>query len=1322
MFKKLIQRISGDPQQKLIESFQESVVLIAGYEPTIEQLTNEELRDKTAEFRGRLADGESLDSLLPEAFAVVREASKRTTGMRHYDVQIMGGSLMHDGEVIEMRTGEGKTLVATGPLYLNALTGKGVHLVTVNEYLARRDGGWMGKIFHALGLSVAVIGPLNYSALYDQDYVNPGTELEDERLVHWRPCTRQEAYQSDITYGIASEFGFDYLRDNLVNDPTRLTQKPLHFAIIDEVDNILIDEARTPLIISGPADRTGKEYERFASYVRGLKRNTAEEDEPPTGDFDLDEKSRTVSLTELGIAKVEQRIPEIDIEMGESLYDPRFNHLTYYVDNAVKAEYLFKRDHQYVVKNGEVLIVDDFTGRLMPGRRYSDGLHEAIEAKEGVQVQRENVTVATITLQNYFRMYDKLAGMTGTAVTDAEEFKEIYDVDVTALPTNVQYLVDAGTMGLQERRRKLENTDEIYYVQPGSEDPIFFKRTDFKDQVYLTEPAKDEAIVDEIKRVNATGQPVLVGTTSVEHSELIHKMLQKGDIAHNVLNAKIHQSEALVVAQAGRLGAVTISTNMAGRGTDILLGGNPEGLASETLEDEMFDRGNLRQLATTLINEGKEAALAQANRHSKLPAEMVDALDETRQIFDSALKEIEKVQVAGYVARQLQEAYQLDYSEALQITRMARSGLQAQARQQLKDAGKDVAVVEDSIRLSDLYARYQSAKNQPGKEKEAEFICEYAFDNHYNGRAALIRAILGDEKAEAERIVETVPGLSTQHIQRIEEVRKLADKQRQKVWELGGLHVVGSERHESRRIDNQLRGRAARQGDPGSSRFFLSLEDDLMKRFGGERLKNVMTRLSQFVDMPEDMPIEDSRVDKLIENSQERLEGYNFDMRKNVVEYDDVMNAQRQSIYDERREILTSESTDLDDQIGNAFQGAISQMAHNYLDDYPGFVQGEIDRTLALTTTDATNTINVNGALLRLRSLLPGISDLDREALSDASEDKLRAIFMDLGHDNLDAGRNIYQFLQAAGRFIPLMPPIPNLAGIMATRKTGYSQVKEQVRQEFATQAKNLFTEFLSIQIDELEHENIWQTTAQNIDSAFSQFNVNASLQTMKLQQPKFHKKLEGVLRNLLVESVSALDSDQLVSALTNYVDTQQDKWRQQIGEEEYKNFQRLLLLRAIDREWRDYLTAMDDLRREIGLESIAQRDPKVEYKRRSYEMFADMRGNIDESVADRFFREIAGHHDFVRRQQQAAQMKLQLNQSGYQVVERGKGKRQTAQVRRDAPKVGRNDPCPCGSGKKYKHCHMKQDQKAAAPAKNGQPAGKTKRRKVPSGKRRRRR
>ncbi|MFW6183825.1 MAG: preprotein translocase subunit SecA, partial [Chloroflexota bacterium] len=616
MFKKIFHKIVGDPTEKLLDSLKPTVAEVADLEERYSSYSDEALRDETERFRSELEAGKTLEEILPEAFAVVREASRRTTGLRHYDVQIMGGILLHRGEIVEMRTGEGKTLVATLPLYLNALEGKGAHLVTVNDYLARRDGGWMGKIFHALGLSVGCIGPQRFSALYDPDYVNPVAKLEDERLVHWRPATRHEAYLADITYGTSSEFGFDYLRDNMATNREELVQRERHFAIIDEVDNVLIDEARTPLIISGPAPRSGKDYARFSQYVRGLRENTAEEDAEPNGHYDIDHKSRSISLTDMGIAEIEKRIPEIDVEAGQSLYDPRFYHLTYYLDNALRAQYLFQRDQQYVVTNGQVVIVDDFTGRLMPGRRYSDGLHEAIEAKEGVQIKRETITVATITLQNYFRLYDKLAGMTGTALTDAEEFREIYEVDVTPLPTNVEYIVENGDNELEEQRRRVDGTEEIYYAPADKpEQPVFFKRTDYPDQVYATADAKDVAIVKEIKRVHEKGRPVLVGTTSVEHSEVIHRLLQKERIDHNVLNAKNFDSEALIVAQAGRKQAVTISTNMAGRGTDIILGGNAEGLAAEHMEEAMFDRGLLTQLAQKLLAEGEGAARQYAGQN-----------------------------------------------------------------------------------------------------------------------------------------------------------------------------------------------------------------------------------------------------------------------------------------------------------------------------------------------------------------------------------------------------------------------------------------------------------------------------------------------------------------------------------------------------------------------------------------------------------------------------------------------------------------------------------------------------------------------------------
>ncbi|MCA9942074.1 MAG: hypothetical protein KC449_01265, partial [Anaerolineales bacterium] len=1007
MFKKLVSKFVSDPNQKIINSLKPTVQQVADLEPQMQQLSVEELRAKTAELKERFAAGETLDDLLPEAFALVREASVRTTGLRHYDVQIMGGVLLHQSEVVEMRTGEGKTLVGTLPLFLNALTGRGVHLVTVNEYLARRDGGWMGKIFHILGLTVGCIGPQKFSALYDPDYVNPGAELEDERLVHWRPSTRKQAYLADITYGISSEFGFDYLRDNMATSRDKLVQRDLVFAIIDEVDNVLIDEARTPLIISGPADRSGKEYSRFSEYVRRLKRNTEEdEDAEPNGHYDLDEKSRSISLTDMGIAEIEQRIPEIDPEAGDSLYDPRFFHLTYYLDNALKAQYLYKRDVQYVVQHGEVIIVDDFTGRLMAGRRYSEGLHEAIEAKEGVQIKRETVTVATITLQNYFRLFEKLAGMTGTALTDAEEFDKIYELGVTPLPTNVQYIVDNNLWGLVEKKEKVENSEQIIYVDPQTEQPKFYKRLDHPDQIYGTEEAKDKAIVREVKRVVESGRPVLVGTTSVEHSETIDRLLHEAKIGHKVLNAKIHQSEALVVAQAGRKGAVTISTNMAGRGTDILLGGNPEGLAAELLEREMFKRPLLTQLIFKFLEEGEDAAREFTSRNSKLDGDLVPWIISEKAQLDAALVEIEDLQVMGYLTRLLGEQYQLEYNEIRNALRLITAGDLGEAREYLEELDKDVALVEETIRLRDLYIGYQRAQNDNGLL--AQFLAEILFEQHYIARAALIRAILNEDRDEAAKVVQAVPGISAQWIDKIANLRQQTERERDEVWHLGGLHVIGSERHESRRIDNQLRGRAARQGDPGSSRFFLSLEDDLMRRFGGERLKSWMSK-GLLSNIPDDMPLEFGVLDRMIESAQERVEGYNFDIRKNIVEYDDVMNRQRMATYNERRAILMGEGIDYDDRIDDAFATAIAQLVDNYVENYVPFVRGEIERIVAEFTTEATDAININAVIARLRGLLPDIVKIEKPELAELSSDKLIERLMILVYENEENGANIYQ-------------------------------------------------------------------------------------------------------------------------------------------------------------------------------------------------------------------------------------------------------------------------------------------------------------------------
>jgi preprotein translocase subunit SecA len=666
-----------DSNEKEVKRLRPIVEKINSLEPEFQKHSDDELKAETAGFKERLAKGETLDDILPEAFAAVREASRRTIGLRHFDVQLMGGIVLHQGKIAEMRTGEGKTLVATLPLYLNSLEGKGCHLITVNDYLARRDAYWMSPVYNALGVSVASIYPTQSSdgqlpaLIYDPEYVDE----KDKRWPHFKPVRRPEAYGADITYGTNNEFGFDYLRDNMAVDLSHKVQRPLYYAIVDEVDNILIDEARTPLIISGQGEDPTQKYYTFADLVAKL---TPE-------DYKIEERERQVYLTDSGSTRMEEMLKRQGLLKAPDLYDPSNLHLTEYMDNALKAQVLFKRDKEYMIKNGEVIIVDEFTGRLMFGRRYSEGLHQAIEAKEHVKIQKESVTLATITFQNYFRLYKKLAGMTGTALTEAEEFYKIYKLDVVVIPTNKPMI-----------------------------------RADQNDLIYKDEDSKFKAIANEIERLSKEGKPVLVGTVSIEKSELLSDLLKRQGVQHQVLNAKYHEREAEIIKNAGRVGAVTVATNMAGRGVDIILGGKPP--EAEEFEDQ---------------------------------------------------KEYQK----------------------------------------------------------------KSAEWQPGHER---------------------------------------------------------------VVALGGLHVIGTERHEARRIDNQLRGRAGRQGDPGNSVFFVSLEDDIVKRFGGDRIKGIM----EWAGLDENTHIEHPMISKAIENSQVKVEAYHFDIRKHLVDYDNVVNKHREVIYSERDKIL----------------------------------------------------------------------------------------------------------------------------------------------------------------------------------------------------------------------------------------------------------------------------------------------------------------------------------------------------------------------------------------------------------------------------------
>ena len=769
MVTQLLNLIFGSKNDREIKALRPTVERINSLEAGLTPLSDHALADKTQAFKKRLEAGEPLDDMLPEAFAVCREMSRRKLNMRHFDVQLIGGMILHKGRIAEMKTGEGKTLVATLPIYLNALEGKGAHLVTVNDYLAKRDAQWMGQLYHALGLSTGIIQH-DASFMFDPTY-----DASDNRLQHLRPCTRPEAYRADITYGTNNEYGFDYLRDNLVvTDLNQCVQRELNFAIVDEVDSILIDEARTPLIISGPTDQTTDLYYRINAIIPQLK---AEQD------YTIEEKTKTAALTEDGNARVEKLLGV------DNLYDPANMDLVHHVVKALQAYSLYKRDVDYVVKDGEVIIVDEFTGRLMPGRRWSDGLHQAVEAKEGVKIANENQTLASVTFQNYFRMYKKLSGMTGTADTEAAEFAKIYNLDVNVVPTNRTMI-----------------------------------RLDYADVVYRTEKEKFAAIVEEIKECHERGQPVLVGTISIEKLEKLAGLLSRNGVKHNVLNAKQHEREAEIVAQAGRKGAVTIATNMAGRGTDILLGGNPDFMYKQVLYRE----------------------------------------------------------------------------------------------ENLPDARK-----------LEIY----------------------------------------------------------------EEIRADCDQNKQEVVALGGLHILGTERHESRRIDNQLRGRSGRQGDPGTSRFYLSLEDDLMRIFASERVSQLMLKLG----MEEGVPIEHGMVTRAIANAQKKVEAHNFEIRKQLLEYDDVMNKQREVIYRHRRAVLSGENLtdDLHDMMASAVESSLNVYgpAEQYPEEWD--MKGLIEMMQGQFGLDITQGKHDGGESLRDMGRDALLEDL-RTHVRDAYERKTQELGSDL--------------------------------------------------------------------------------------------------------------------------------------------------------------------------------------------------------------------------------------------------------------------------------------------------------------------------------------
>jgi preprotein translocase subunit SecA len=768
----MIKSLLGDPNSRKLKKYKPDVVEINLLEEEMQALSDDQLRGKTAEFRQRLEKGETLDDLLPEAFAVVREAGKRVLGLRHFDVQLIGGMVLHDGQIAEMKTGEGKTLVATLPAYLNALTGKGVHVVTVNDYLARRDAEWMGQVHRFLGLSVGLI----------QQGMNP--------------AERKRNYDCDITYGTNSELGFDYLRDNMATAMADVVQRPFNYCVIDEVDSVLIDEARTPLIISGQVERPSEKYMRAADVAAALVRKENEED--PNGHYEVDEKARNVLLSDEGFIEAENMLGVSD------LFDPK-DPWAHYVFNAIKAKELFIKDVNYIVRNGEIVIVDEFTGRVMPGRRWSDGLHQAIEAKERVEIQPETQTLATITYQNFFLIYPKLGGMTGTAKTEEAEFEKIYNLEVTIVPTN----------------------------RPTG-------RNDLSDVVYKTEEAKWKAIAQECAEMHEVGRPVLVGTTSVEKSELLSRLLHELKVSHNLLNAKPEnvERESEIIAQAGRKGAVTIATNMAGRGTDIILGGNADYMARLKVREFFMPR------MVQPEDEG-EFAVPEATFRDRTPAKGFAATDGKKVKTWKVSPQIFPTDLSPETQRMLKDA--VDFA----VQQWGERSLPELEAEDRVATAAEKAPTDDPVLL-----KLREVYNQIRREYEAYTSAEH-----------------------------------------------------NEVVQLGGLHVIGTERHESRRIDNQLRGRAGRQGDPGSTKFFLSLQDNLLRIFGGDRVAGLMNAFR----VEEDMPIESGMLTRSLEGAQKKVETYYYDIRKQVFEYDEVMNNQRRAIYAERRRVL--EGQDLKEQV-----------------------------------------------------------------------------------------------------------------------------------------------------------------------------------------------------------------------------------------------------------------------------------------------------------------------------------------------------------------------------------------------------------------------
>jgi preprotein translocase subunit SecA len=1204
MAKGLIGRIFKDSNEREIARHQKVVEQINALEPEYRKLSDEDLFAKTDDFRRRLVVGETLDDILVEAFAAIREATWRTIGLRHYDVQLIGGMILHEGKITEMKTGEGKTLVATLPLYLNGLelnpdwidmaeekwgddvdqwefkpldripVGLGVHLVTVNDYLARRDGGWMGPAFHSLGLSVGLVIP-GLAAVYDPGYVQEGATLEDARLVHWRPTVRKESYQADITYGTNNEFGFDYLRDNMVRDLTQCVQRDLNLAIIDEVDNVLVDEARTPLIISGPSDEPSDLYRRFSDIARRLKAER---------DYEVDERTRVVTLTDDGISRVESVLTEINA--GESLYDQKHSHVLPYLDNALHAHVIYKRDKDYIVKDGQVIIVDEFTGRMLHGRRYSEGLHQAIEAKEGLAVQRESLTYGTITIQNYYRMYDRLAGMTGTAATEKEEFRTIYDLDVIVLPTNVEYRSVYGNLTQYERQTDeveevtfagvLDGRDGVTVATYELGDPLeerFFRRLDLPDAIYLDVGAKFEAIVQEIEDLHQAERPVLVGTIAVETSEHISRLLDKRGIPHNVLNAKKHDREALIVAQAGRPGAVTIATNMAGRGVDILLGGNPEALAAGALRKRLEAR--LPAVLADAVTGSQETA--QSAKISEETLRTARALADEYAAYEAAKAEGGSALPIFLAERLVNENLLAEQhrAEGVKLARSVLAGAWNEAGQLAQQTeGLDMETLSNIERIRE---RFESAGD------EEQYVTSNLSATYHNLLMTIIRLTLRQESETAQDLISGYPELPPDILQTVELIHKDCQQDAQKVYGRGGLHVIGTERHEARRIDNQLRGRAGRQGDPGSSHFFLSMEDELMRRFGGERVQNLMRQMGMG-----DVPLEMNILSKTVESAQSRVEGYNFDLRKHVLEYDDVINKQREVIYDQRRQVLSED--DLRDQILRMVEQEIGDLVATHC------------------ITDEPDEWDLRGLHSELRTFVPLPADGIYTEWRQISPEEIQAQVQDYAEKAYDAINKTLaaQFYQEAVQ-------------------------RDETLSRFKTATDPLWKLLFARFIDR---------AGQEPDEEILELPLRSIPEDL---QPELEKAFE--------EAVGA------------YRDRQ-------------------TMLRAVDSLWVRYLTDLAILREGIGLRAFGQQNPLVAFRKEGHEMYQVLLGQIQSQIARQILRAPVAlaaprHRQQLRARRPSTPGQRRQAQSG---------------AAPDGKKPGRNEPCWCGSGKKYKHCHMQED------------------------------